>query len=152
MTRPGEQAPELALHDAQGNVFRLSDHRGRSPVVLFFYPKDDTYVCTREACAFRDRYDEFRALGAVVVGISDDDGASHQRFADAHALPYPLLSDPGGAARKAFGAVGLFGLMKARVTVVIDREGRVLHRVRDRLRAQVHVDEALDALRAQRRS
>jgi len=152
MPRVGEQAPELALKDAAGNTFRLSDHRGRSPVVLFFYPKDNTYVCTREACAFRDRYEEFRTLGAVVVGISDDDEASHQRFADSHALPYPLLSDPGGAARKAFGATGPFGWMKARVTFVIDREGRVLHLVRDRLRAQVHVDEALEALRAQRRS
>lgn len=151
MPRTGDTAPELALADAGGQVFRLSDHRGRSPVVVFFYPKDDTFMCTREACAFRDRHAEFTALGAVVVGISDDDAASHQRFATAHALPYPLLSDPGGAARRAYGAVGPFGL-RARVTFVIDAEGRILHIIRDRLRAQVHVDEALDALKAQRRS
>jgi len=122
------------------------------PVVIFFYPKDNTLVCTREACAFRDRHAEFLDLGAVVIGISDDDAASHERFATQWQLPYPLLSDPGGTVRKAYKVSGLFGLLKGRVTYVIDREGIIRHVISDRLRAQAHVDEALEALRDQRRS
>lgn len=118
-----DPAPELTLVDQSGRAFNLSDLRGRKHAVIFFYPKDNTLVCTREACAFRDRFEEFVALGAVVVGVSDDDAGSHVRFATKWDLPYPLLSDPGGCARRRFGVQGLFGLGKGRRTFVIDRDG-----------------------------
>jgi peroxiredoxin Q/BCP len=87
-----------------------------------------------------------------VIGISDDDAASHARFAKQWNLPYPLLSDPGGVVRKAYAVTGLLGLLKGRVTYVIDREGLIRHVISDRFRAQAHVDEALEALGDQRRS
>lgn len=152
MLRPGQRPPDLVLTDAAGRRFRLADLRGLKHAVLFFYPKDNTLVCTREACAFRDRYEEFIAAGAVVVGISDDDAASHERFATRWDLPYPLLCDPRGRARKAFGVKDLLGLLKGRETFVVDRDGIVRLVVRDRLNAQAHVDRALEWLQAQRRS
>ena len=151
MLRTGDPAPELKLVDRTGRSFDLSDLRGHKHVVVFFYPKDNTLVCTREACAFRDRLEEFVALGAVVVGVSDDDAGSHERFATKWDLPYPLLSDPGGQARQRFGVQGLLGLVKGRNTFVIDRNGNIVHIVRDRFNAQAHVDGALAALEAQRR-
>ena len=151
MLKPGDPAPELTLADQSGRAFSLSELRGRKHAVIFFYPKDNTLVCTREACAFRDRFEEFVALGAVVVGVSDDDAGSHVRFATKWDLPYPLLSDPGGRARRRFGVQGLFGLGKGRRTFVIDRDGVIRHMVDDRFNAQAHVDGALAALEAQRR-
>jgi peroxiredoxin Q/BCP len=152
MLRPGDNAPDLDLHDAAGRSFSLSKLRGLKNVVVFFYPKDGTYMCTREACAFRDRFEEFVAAGAVVVGISDDDASSHERFAERYDLPYTLLTDTGGIARKAYGVSGLLGLLKGRATFVIDRKGVIQHVVRETFNAQAHVDEALEALRDQRRS
>ncbi len=101
MLRPGDRAPEFDLHDATGRIFSLSELKGVKNVVVFFYPKDGTYLCTREACAFRDRFEEFVAAGAVVVGISEDDATSHERFAERYDLPYTLLTDIGGGVRKA---------------------------------------------------
>jgi peroxiredoxin Q/BCP len=152
MLRPGDPAPDFTLLDPTATPFHLGALRGMKPVVIFFYPKDNTLVCTREACAFRNRYEEFLAAGAVVVGISDDDAASHMRFSTKWDLPYPLLSDPMGVVRKAYGVTGLFGLLKGRETIVIDREGIIIHIVRDRFNGQAHVDEALDVLNPQRRS
>ena len=152
MLKPGDHAPDFTLSAAAGETFRLGTFRGRKNVVIFFYPKDNTLVCTREACAFRDRHEEFLERNAVVIGISDDDAASHERFASQWDLPYPLLSDPGGVVRKAYGVTGLLGLLKGRETFVIDRDGTVLHVVRDRFRAQAPIDEALQALEGQRRS
>lgn len=152
MLSPGRPAPDLELPTASGGTFSLRALRGVKHAVLFFYPKDNTLVCTREACAFRDRFEEFVAAGAVVVGISDDDERSHQRFASKWDLPYPLLIDAGGRARTAFGVRNILGLLKGRETFVIDRDGIVRHIVRDRFNAQAHVDEALEVLRAQRRS
>ena len=152
MLKPGDHAPEFTLSGATGEPFNLRAFRGVKNVVIFFYPRDNTLVCTREACAFRDRHAEFLERNAVVIGISDDDAASHERFAAQWDLPYPLLSDPGGVVRKAYGSAGLLGLLKGRVTFVIDRDGVILHVVRDRFRAQAHIDEALQALEGQRRS
>ena len=152
MLRPGDPAPDFTLVDPTGTPFHLGALRGVKPVVIFFYPKDNTLVCTREACAFRDRHAEFLDLAAVVIGISDDDAASHARFAKQWNLPYPLLSDPGGVVRKAYAVTGLLGLLKGRVTYVIDREGLIRHVISDRFRAQAHVDEALESLGDQRRS
>jgi thioredoxin-dependent peroxiredoxin len=152
MLKPGDLAPDFTLPAPTGRPFELAGLRGVKNAVIFFYPRDSTYVCTREACAFRDRYEEFVAAGAVVIGVSDDDAASHVRFAERYDLPYTLLTDVGGLVRNAYGVTGLLGLLKGRATFVIDREGAIIHIVRDRFNAQAHVDEALATLQAQRRS
>lgn len=148
MLKPGDPVPEVNLEDQDGRPFELSSLRGKSPAVLYFYPKDDTPVCTKEACTFRDQHAEFIGLNAVVIGISDDDPASHKRFVEEHRLPFTLLSDVDGAAREAFGLKALFGF-KARATFVIDAEGIIRAVVEDRLNAKRHVREALAALHDQ---
>lgn len=145
----GRPAPDFELCDAQGLPHRLSSLRGRN-VVLFFYPKDDTMICTKEACSFRDNLPDFQALDAEVIGISTDDAASHQRFAERWRLPYRLLSDPGGAVARTYGVRGFLWLLKGRSTFVIDREGTVRAVIEDPLRAERHVREALATLRDQR--
>lgn len=148
MLQVGDRAPEVNLADQHGSLFRLSVLHGKSPVVLYFYPKDDTPVCTKEACTFRDRHDEFAGLDAVVVGVSDDDVDSHKRFAEEYRLLFTLLSDVDGAAREAFGLRALLGF-KTRATFVIDAEGIIRATVADRLNATRHVREALAGLRDQ---
>jgi thioredoxin-dependent peroxiredoxin len=144
---PGSRAPDFALPDAAGNTVRLGDLLGKGPIVLYFYPKDNTKGCTAEACAFRDSYEVFRAAGAEVVGVSTDGRASHQAFAERHALPFVLLSDEGGAVARAYGATALFGLMTGRVTFVIDASGTVRHVFTSMFNATRHVDEALEVVR-----
>jgi peroxiredoxin Q/BCP len=126
-------------------VVRLSDFRGR-PVVVFFYPKDDTPGCTAEACSFRDRYEAFAEAGAEVVGISSDSPESHRRFAARHGLPFLLLSDADGAARSAYGVPRTLGLLPGRVTYVIDAQGVVRHIFNSQFRPARHIEEALGAL------
>ena len=145
----GDRAPDFSLPDAEGKPFRLSERRGRTPVVLYFYPKDDTPGCTREACGFRDQYEEFHRLGAEVVGVSSDSSASHQRFAAKHRLPFTLLADEGGAVRKLYGVPATLGLLPGRVTFVIDREGIVRHVLNSQLDFRRHITEALANLEAQ---
>jgi len=117
-------------------------------VVLYFYPKDHTPGCTAEARAFRDRYETFAAAGAEIVGVSSDSIESHQRFAGKLRLPFPLLSDAGGAVRKLFGVEKTLGLIPGRATFVIDGDGVVRHVFASQLEATKHVDEALSALEA----
>ena len=147
--KPGERAPDFSLPDAEGRSFRLSERRGKTPVVLYFYPKDDTPGCTKEACGFRDQYEDFQRLGAEVVGVSSDSSASHQRFAAKHRLPFTLLADPGGAVRRLYGVPATLGLLPGRVTFVIDRQGVVRHVLNSQLEAKRHVAEALASLDAQ---
>lgn len=150
MLKAGSPAPEVALDDQHGRPFRLSSLRGHRNVVLFFYPKDGTSICTKEACAFRDSYADFVRHDTEVIGISDDDAASHQGFAQHWRLPFTLLSDVGGQARKAFGVDRWLGLLPGRATFVIDKAGIVRAVVNDRFRAERHVREALQALRDER--
>jgi len=142
----GERAPLVALLDQQG-VERRSDQLEGRWLVLFFYPKDDTPGCTAEACAFRDGYGDFQALGAEVWGVSGDDAASHQRFAARHQLAYPLLVDQGNALRRAFGVPSVLGLLPGRVTYLIDPEGVVRHSFNNLLDGAAHRREALASLR-----
>ena len=145
----GTPAPDFCLHDQHGSEFRLSDHFGRVPVVLFFYPKDFTPGCTAEVCSFRDSYAEFTDTGALVVGISSDSEKSHSKFASRFGLPFPLLSDPKGEVRKAYGVKPqLFGLLPGRETFVIDREGRIALSY-DSVRATSHRSKALAVLQKQ---
>ena len=143
----GSKAPDFALPSQSGEVVSLEDFRGKKPVVLFFYPKDDTPGCTRQACAFRDDYEEFSKLDAEVVGISSDPVDSHSRFASKHALPFTLLSDEGGKVRKLYGVKSSLGLFPGRVTYVIDEEGVVRHVFSSQLRVERHVEAAIEALR-----
>jgi peroxiredoxin Q/BCP len=142
----GERAPDFALPDANGREVRLAGFRGR-PVVLYFYPKDDTPGCTKEACSFRDQYQDFRDAGAEVIGVSSDSSDSHRRFAERHQLPFTLLADQGGKVRKLYGVPATLGLLPGRVTFVIDAEGVVRHAFNSQLAATRHVAEALDVLR-----
>jgi peroxiredoxin Q/BCP len=146
MIATGQRAPDFTLPAADGKSVSLADFRGKKSVVVFFYPKDETPGCTREACEFRDSFDRFGDAGAEVLGISDDDVESHKKFASHHRLPMTLLSDVGGKVRETYGVKSLFGIPD-RVTFVIDREGVVRHVFQSRLRFGKHVDEALDVVK-----
>ncbi|KYF86510.1 peroxiredoxin [Sorangium sp. So ce296] len=139
----GAIAPDFTLQSQKREAVKLSDFRGKKAVVLFFYPKDDTPICTAESCAFRDRYDAFAEAGAEVIGVSADSEGSHEQFAQKHRLPMTLLSDPGGQIAARYGVKPLLGLLPGRVTFVIDREGVVRHVFSSQLRAARHVEEAL---------
>lgn len=142
----GDTAPDFELPGANGQV-RLADYHGKQAVVLYFYPKDGTPVCTREACHFRDAYEDFAAAGAEVIGVSTDSAAAHEKFSQTHNLPFVLLSDKAGAVAKQYGVSKTFGLLPGRVTFVIDKAGIVRHIFNSQFAAQKHVDEALQVLR-----
>ena len=126
----GDIAPDFSLKSTRGETLRLSQFRGQR-VVLYFYPKDDTPGCTKEACGFRDEFAQFAKAGAVVLGVSRDDAASHQRFTDKFHLPFPLLSDPDAAVCKAYGVFkqkSMYGRTYwgiERTTFVINEQGRI---------------------------
>ncbi|MBX3401998.1 MAG: peroxiredoxin [Phycisphaeraceae bacterium] len=147
----GDSAPDFVLPDQHGRMVQFSDLRragGReAPVVLFFYPRNFTPGCTREACAFRDEYEQFTEAGALVVGISGDDAESHARFAAMLRLPFTLLSDSGGEVRRLFGVPASLVLFPGRVTYVIDARGVVVMVFNSQFRPGEHVRRALDALR-----
>ncbi|HEU4509911.1 MAG TPA: peroxiredoxin [Pyrinomonadaceae bacterium] len=128
MTKPANNtpAPDFTLKDGNGNDWRLSDHRGKV-VVLLFYPGDETPICTRQMCSVRDRWDDYIATGAEVVGISSDSIESHRKFAEHHQLPLRLLSDSDGAVSKLYGARSLIPGKVARSVFVIDGQGIVRH-------------------------
>ena len=143
----GDRAPSITLDDHDGNTCAVAERNG-SPLVLFFYPKDETPGCTAEACSFRDSYSELQTLGAQVWGVSGDDAVSHRRFAERHQLPFPLLSDGDQALRRAFGVPKTLGLLPSRVTYVIDTNGIVRHVFNNLLDGPAHVREALQVLRS----
>jgi thioredoxin-dependent peroxiredoxin len=123
--RVGQLAPEVDLPDGDGGRWRLSDRRGRT-VVLLFYPGDETPVCTKQLCAVRDRWADYHATGAEVVGVSTDSVEKHRRFAARHGLPLRLLSDGSGEVVRAYGMKSLLGTKRG--VVVVDREGYIRHR------------------------
>src|SRR5215510_14331236 len=143
----GQKAPDFTVLNDQGQKVKLSDFRGKK-VVLYFYPKDDTPGCTKEACAFRDQYEDLKDAGAEVIGVSSDGEAAHDKFATKYRLPFVLLADRGGAVRKQFGVPATLGLLPGRVTFVIDRQGVVRHVFNSQFQATKHVEEAITALRA----
>src|SRR5574340_391043 len=121
---PGTRAPDFTGVDQDGKPVRLTDFAGR-PVVLYFYPADMTTGCTMEACAFRDEHDKFQAIGAVVLGVSTQDGASHREFREKHRLNFPLIADPQKEICRAYNALCLMGMAK-RVTYVIGPDGVIV--------------------------
>ncbi len=142
---PGRPAPDFELTDQAGQRVRLSSLRGRS-VVLFFYPRDESPVCTAEVCHFRDAYAEFGQASAIVLGVSSDSRERHQAFAQAHRLPFQLLADIDGAVRKAYGVKNDLWLLPGRVTFVIGPDGIIRHRFASQLQALAHVRTALNEL------
>jgi len=136
--------PETTLVGDSGQV-KLRDRIG-TPLVVYFYPKDETYGCTAEACAFRDAYEDFTAAGAEVIGVSRDNASSHAGFKSHHRLPFTLLSDPGGTVAVAWGVKGLLGL-PGRVTFVFDKTGICKHRFDSAIRFGKHVDVALEIVK-----
>ncbi len=149
MLKEGDPVPDVAGVTADGTRVQLTDYRGKQPLVVFFYPKDNTTVCTKEACGFRDHAAEFAAAGAAVIGISMDSPLSHQRFSAGHGLNFPLLSDRDASLCKAFGVARLGGwLPPRRVTFVIDRAGVVRRTIASEFDAGKHVEGALAAVHA----
>jgi thioredoxin-dependent peroxiredoxin len=144
---PGQAAPNFALRDASQRSWSLEALRANGPVVVFFYPRDDSPVCTREVCAFRDAFQDFVDAGATVVGVSSDSAESHQGFAARQRLPFVLLSDPDGAVRKLYGVPSTLGLVPGRVTFVIDKAGIVRMAFSAQFQAMGHMEKALAAVR-----
>lgn len=136
----GDPMPETTLAGPDGPV-QLRDKIGK-PLVVYWYPADETYGCTKEACGFRDSYEDFIAAGAEVIGVSRDDAASHAKFKSHHRLPFTLLSDPALGVAKQWGLKGPLG-MPPRVTFVFDKAGVVRHRFDSAIRFGKHVDDAL---------
>ena len=124
----GDTAPDFTLTSQKGENVTLSQFRGKKNVILYFYPKDETPGCTREACTFRDSFELFTDLGAEVIGVSADTVESHKAFTEHHGLPFTLLSDVDNAVRKLYGATSTLGLIPGRVTFIIDKEGVVRER------------------------
>ncbi|TBX69221.1 peroxiredoxin [Flavobacterium silvisoli] len=143
----GDVIPNFSATDQNGNVFDSQMVVGQKPVVIYFYPKDDTRVCTEQACSFRDRYEEFRELGAEVIGISGDSSLSHHSFADKYRLPFILLSDADKKIRKQFGVPNDYlGLIPGRATYVADKNG-VIQLVFDSTSGKIHIEKALEILK-----
>ncbi|MGC8824180.1 MAG: peroxiredoxin [Bacteroidales bacterium] len=141
----GESVPDFVLKDQDGKEFRLSDHLGKSTLVIYFYPKDDTPGCTKQACYFRDQYEAFTSAGATVIGISSQDVASHKAFAKKYNLPFTLLADVDGKVRKQFGAGS--GIIPGRVTFVVGKDGKIAYVFSSQTDVQRHIEEALRIVR-----
>ena len=150
MLAEGTKAPEFSLPDQNGSVHALSDYRGRK-VILYFYPKDNTPGCTKQACGFGDRYPQFREKGAVVLGVSKDSVASHKKFEEKYGLPFPLLSDTELSVIKAYDVwkekknYGKVSMGVVQTTYLIDENGMIV-KVMDKVKAAENAEQMLNAL------
>lgn len=143
----GDKVPDFSAKDSKGNDFDSASVLGKKPVVFYFYPKDNTPGCTAQACSFRDQYEDFKDLGAEVIGISSDSIASHEKFAKQYKLPFLLLSDNKKELRNLFGVKpSLFGIIPGRVTYVVDRNG-IIKLIFDSLVATNHIPKALETVK-----
>ena len=147
--KEGAKAPEFAVTDGEGNIVRLKDLRGKK-VVLYFYPKDDTPGCTKEACAFRDAFSKFKKRGIEVLGVSVDSEKSHQKFAQKYGLPFRLLADTDKRVSEAYGTYGEKKFMgrnymgNHRMTFLIDEKGKI-KKVFEKVKPDEHAEEVLAA-------
>ncbi|CAN1574942.1 Bcp Peroxiredoxin [Flavobacteriaceae bacterium] len=143
----GNKIPNFTAKDTNGNDFEIASILGHKPIVIYFYPKDNTPGCTAQACSFRDQYEDFKDLGAEVIGISSDSIVSHQKFTKQYKLPFLLLSDTDKKIRKLFGVPsGLFGILPGRVTYVADKTGMIIMAF-DSMMAKRHIPKALEAIK-----
>ena len=144
----GDMVPIISLPDQHGNLVNFDDFINKHPLVIYFYPKDDTPGCTREACGFRDQFEVFQEAGAKIFGISADSPKSHLKFIEKYRLPFSLLSDQDKKVQKQFGvSTSLFGLLPGRVTFIIDREGIIRKVFNSQFQASKHVEEAVRVIR-----
>lgn len=142
----GSKIPDFSLPDQNGNVLHIKDVIGKKNLVIYFYPKDDTPGCTKEACYFRDQYDVFNDADAMIIGISGQSVASHKEFEKKYRLNFTLLSDEENKVRKMFGAYSL-GVLPGRVTYIVDKTGTVVYTFDSQTEATKHVDEAMRVLK-----
>jgi peroxiredoxin Q/BCP len=143
----GDKIPNFNAKDTNGHDFDSLDIVGKKVLVIYFYPKDNTPGCTAQACSFRDQYEDFKDLGAEVIGISSDSEDSHQKFSQQYQLPFILLSDQDKKIRTLFGVKpDLFGLLPGRVTFVVDTNG-IIRMVFDSMQATKHIPKALAVVR-----
>ena len=144
----GSKIPSFELKDQNGNLFNIDSVLGKKNLVIYFYPKDDSPGCTKEACSFRDQFYEFEKADALVIDISSQSVESHLNFAKKYNLNYTLLSDSGNKLRKLFGVpTNFLGLIPGRVTYIIDKEGKVVYFFNSQIMAKKHVEEALHILK-----
>ena len=145
----GDKIPSFELQDQSGNTFKIEQYVGNTAMVIYFYPKDDTPGCTKEACSFRDAYEAFTEKNIKVIGISSDDVESHKNFAAKYNLPFTLLADTENKVRGMFGVKkNAFGLIPGRVTYVVDKQGEIIFMYDSQLKAAKHIEESLKAIEA----
>ncbi|MGM0566472.1 MAG: peroxiredoxin [Bacteroidota bacterium] len=145
--KKGDKIPAFRLPDQNGKTIDINDFTGKQPLVLYFYPKDETPGCTKEACTFRDAMKDFEQLNAKIIGISADSVESHKAFAENHNLNFTLLSDENKQVRKLLKVPSdVFGLIDGRVTYVVDKNGVIQHIFKSQLNSTRHVEEAKKAL------
>ena len=139
----GSSIPAFTLPDQNGNLIDINSVLGKKNLVIYFYPKDDSPGCTKEACSFRDQFEVFKDADAVIIGISGQSVESHKEFAEKHRLSFTLLSDEGDKIRKLFAVpTNLLGLLPGRVTYIADKTGKVIYMFNSQTQATRHVDEA----------
>lgn len=144
----GDVIPHFTAIDTNEEKFDTLEYIGKKPLVIYFYPKNNTPGCTAQACGFRDQYQDFTDLGAEVIGISSDSVDSHNAFAKQYKLPFILLSDTDKKIRKLFGVPsGLLGVLPGRVTYIVDKQGKVVLVFDDSINATKHIVEALEAIK-----
>ena len=144
--KKGDKIPNFTLTDQHGNLFNIDTIIGKKNLVIYFYPRNETKVCTAQACSFRDAYQDFQDFDCEVIGISADDVKSHVSFAENHSLPFILLSDGDKKIRKLFGVSNDLFVIPGRTTYVINKEGVIIHIFSDQLSAGKHIKESLLAL------
>jgi len=144
--REGVKAPVFILPSQDGSMVDLTQFAGKKAIVLYFYPKDESYGCTKEACSFRDNYEVFKEAGAEVIGISSDDEASHKSFASHYKLPFILLSDKGRKVAEMYNVGMTMGLLPGRVTYVIDENGIIRKIFSSQFNFEKHIEEALKVI------
>ncbi|WP_428327438.1 peroxiredoxin [Mucilaginibacter sp.] len=146
----GDVMPAFSLTDQDGKVFNSADYVGKSILVIYFYPKDESMVCTKEACSFRDSFDDFTKAGAKVIGINGGTVASHKSFRDHYKLPFTLLSDPDNKVYHKFGVKNKM-FMTGRETYVIDKNGKIGFAYEAMMQGKKHADDALAYIKSQKR-
>ena len=144
----GDQMPQFILKDQLGKDFNSENYRGKVAMVIYFYPKDDTPGCTKEACSFRDAYEVFNDKNIKVIGISSDSVESHKNFADKYDLPFILLADTDKKVRKLFDVPSsALGLLPGRVTYIVNKQGQIIYIYNSMFNAEKHVEESLKMLK-----
>jgi len=138
----GDNVPQFSLYDQDGKTFNINDYIGKKVLVIYFYPKDESMVCTKEACAFRDSFDAFTKAGAMVIGVNGGTVASHKEFQQHYKLPFTLLSDPDNKIYNLFGVKGKM-FFTGRETFVIDLKGKIVYTHEAMMQGKEHADDAL---------